>query len=92
MYQSGTKLFVECAIMVHKEGDKMYGQRLKEARKKKNLTLINVGIKLNTTHATISRYENEKLEPNLNTLKELCKIYNVSADYIIGNTNEYKTL
>lgn len=75
-----------------KGGVNVYGQRLKEARKKKNLTLINVGIRLNTTHATISRYENEKLEPNINTLKELCKIYNVSADYIIGNINEYKTL
>lgn len=70
----------------------MYGQRLKEARKKRNLTLINVGIKLNTTHATISRYENEKLEPNINTLKELCELYNVSANYIIGLESEYKTL
>ena len=64
----------------------MYGERLKNARKNKNLTLINVAIKLNTTHATISRYENEKLEPNLDTLKKLCELYKVSADYILGIT------
>lgn len=66
----------------------MYGKRLKEARKNKNLTLVNVGMQLNTTHATISRYENGKLEPNLDTLKALCKLYKVSADYILGITNE----
>lgn len=66
----------------------MYGERLRIARKKRNLTLINVGIQLNTTHATISRYENGKLEPNLDTLKALCKLYNVSADYILGLKTE----
>lgn len=66
----------------------MYGQRLKEARKSKGLTLINVAMILNTTHATISRYENEKLEPSIETLKQLCKLYRVSSDYIIGLTNE----
>lgn len=66
----------------------MYGERLKIARKNKNLTLVNVGIRLNTTHATISRYENGKLEPNLDTLKALCTLYNVSADYILGINNE----
>ena len=66
----------------------MYGERLKKARKSKKLTLINVGIKLNTTHATISRYENEKLEPNISILIDLCKLYNVSADYILGFTDK----
>ncbi|MBR7131911.1 MAG: helix-turn-helix transcriptional regulator [Clostridia bacterium] len=62
----------------------MFGENLKNARKLKNLTLINVGMKINTTHATISRYENNKLEPNLDTLKKLCELYGVSADYILG--------
>ena len=62
----------------------MYGERLKKARKQKKLTLVNVGMKLNITHATISRYENEKLEPNLDVLKSLCELYNVSSDYILG--------
>lgn len=66
----------------------MYGERLKQARKKKHLSQVSVGIKLNTTHATISRYESGKLEPNLDTLKALCKLYNVSADYILGLTEE----
>ncbi len=70
----------------------MFGERLKEARKKKKLTLVNVAITLNTTHATLSKYENEKLEPSITTLNSLCKLYNVSADYIIGIINEFKPL
>lgn len=66
----------------------MYGERLRQARKQKNLSQVSVGIKLNTTHATISRYENGKLEPNLDTLKALCKLYNVSADFILGLDEE----
>ena len=66
----------------------MYGERLRQARKQKHLSQVSVGIKLNTTHATISRYENGKLEPNLDTLKALCKLYNVSADFILGLDDE----
>ncbi len=66
----------------------MYGERLRQARKQKHLSQVSVGIKLNTTHATISRYENGKLEPNLDTLKALCKLYNVSADFILGLNDE----
>ena len=75
---------MKCAIIVQKVVCKMFGENLKKARNQKKLTLINVGIKLNTTHATISRYENNKLEPNLDTLKKLCELYGVSADYILG--------
>lgn len=65
----------------------MYGQRLKEARKARGITLVKAGMELNTTHETISRYENEKREPSIRMLKEMCILYNISADYIIGITN-----
>ncbi len=65
----------------------MYGNRLREARLKKGYTLVKVALLMNTTHATISRYENEKLEPSIDMLKRLCTLYNVSSDYIIGLTN-----
>lgn len=62
----------------------MYGERLKTARKNANLTLEQVGQMMNTTHATVSRYENEKRRVETETLKQFCIIYNVSADYILG--------
>ena len=59
----------------------MYGSRLRYLRKKNNYTLNYVAEKLNTTHATISKYENEKLKIDPDTLCSFCKLYNVSADY-----------
>ena len=62
----------------------MYGNRLRISRKKAQLTLQQVANRLNTTHATISRYENEKNKPDPETLAALCKLYKVSANYILG--------
>ena len=66
----------------------MFGERLKEARRKKNYTQVKVALLLDTTHATISRYETNKLEPSIEMLQKLCALYQVSADYIIGLTND----
>ncbi|MBQ9082130.1 MAG: helix-turn-helix transcriptional regulator [Clostridia bacterium] len=62
----------------------MYGERLRKARKEKKLTLTEVADLLHTTHATISRYENEKINVDAETLAVLCRLYHVSADYILG--------
>lgn len=62
----------------------MYGERLRKARKEKKLTLTEVAEMLHTTHATISRYENQKINVDAETLAILCQLYNVSADYILG--------
>ncbi len=62
----------------------MFGRRLKEARKEKNLSQEEVAEMINTSRSNISKYENETLEPNIETLKKLCEIYEVSADHIIG--------
>ncbi|MBQ5320625.1 MAG: helix-turn-helix transcriptional regulator [Oscillospiraceae bacterium] len=62
----------------------MYGKRLRVSRKKMNMTLEQVAKILNTTHASISRYENEKTKIDPDTLITLCKLYNVSANYILG--------
>ena len=61
----------------------MYGEKLKKCRKDRKMSLVQVAMLVNSTHATISKYENEKLEPNIEMMRELCKIYGVSADYII---------
>ena len=66
----------------------MHGERLKIARKKAKLSKEEVAEMINTSRSNISKYETEALEPNIETLKQLCKIYKVSADYIVGLTEE----
>ena len=62
----------------------MFGENLRAARKRAKLTLEQVAEILNTTHSTISRYENEKRKIDPETLASFCRLYNVSADYILN--------
>lgn len=65
-----------------------FAQRLKITRKECNLTQDEVAQKLGVTRATYSRYELGQREPNLDAIRELASIFNVSADFLI-NTNKY---
>ena len=62
------------------------GDRLKSLRKEKGYTLEQVADKLNTTKVTISRYEKNLREPKKETISQLAKLFNVSADYLLGHT------
>lgn len=73
----------------------MFCERLKEARKRKKYSQEKVSELLNIARSNISKYENGNLEPTLQTLRELCKLYEVSADYLLeieksNNTIENK--
>ena len=59
------------------------GERLKKARKRKKLTQEEVATLLYCTPQAISRYETNKIEPNMQILQKMCIIYEVSADDII---------
>ena len=48
--------------------------------------------KLGMTQRKLSYIETGKSEPSLADLRSICKFYNVSADYVLGLTNEPKKL
>ena len=58
--------------------------KLKKAREDAGYTLEQVAIQIGTTQGTLSKYENGKLEPGLETLCNLIDFYEVSADWILG--------
>lgn len=62
-------------------------QRLKESRVQAGMKLKDVAEKLNITIQTVLRYENGSREPSLETLVTFCRLYDVSADYLLGLTN-----
>lgn len=43
---------------------------------------------LNVSQQTISKYENGKIDPDPETLRKLSELFNVSVDYIIGNSSK----
>ena len=61
----------------------MFHERLKQARKKAKLSQEQVALIINTSRSNISKYETGYGEPNIDTLRELCKLYKVSADFLL---------
>lgn len=59
-------------------------QRLAELRKMRKLTQDQLSKKLHVDQTTISAYENGRGQPDIDKLRQLCKILHVSADYLIG--------
>lgn len=57
--------------------------RIKELRQDNDLKQKDVAKKCNMTQRKVSFIENGTTEPNLEDLRQLCKLFNVSADYIL---------
>lgn len=64
------------------------GVRLKELRKKHNLSQEQVSRKTGVTRAAISAYERSTKTPSLDVLIRLTLIYHSSLDYILGLKRE----
>lgn len=68
---------------------KEVGKRLKEARNNAGLTQTEVAQKMGTVQSYYIKYELGKLELDYQKIIFLCKLYNVSSDYILGLSNEF---
>jgi len=60
------------------------GNRMKDSRNAMGLTQEQVAKKLSMTQQQYSRFENGKFELNYSRLIEICELYDVSADYLLG--------
>ena len=70
-----------------KKGEKM-DFRLKELRKKKNISQLKLAMDLNMNQNTISRYENLEREADYETLIKFADYFDVSLDYLLGRTDK----
>lgn len=64
-----------------------FGNRMREARKKADLTLEELAEKLDTTKATLSRYENNKRIPDILIVNKISNVLNVDINYLLGNSD-----
>lgn len=60
------------------------GEKIKNLREDHNLTQAELGKALNMTQRKISYMENNRYEPSVQDIIELCRFFNVSADYLLG--------
>lgn len=65
----------------------MYFQRLKDLREDEDLQQSDIAKLLDTTQPQYSRYETGECDLPVKHLVKLADFYNVSADYILGRTN-----
>ncbi|WP_019639711.1 helix-turn-helix domain-containing protein [Paenibacillus fonticola] len=65
-------------------------KRIRSLREDKDLTQTQLADYLNITQATYSRYESGNLDVPSLVLIKLSNYYNVSIDYILGQTDNPK--
>ena len=68
-----------------------YRERLRNIREDRDLTQTELGRLLNKSQQGYNHIETGRAELKIDDLIKLCKFYSLSADYIIGLTNQKKT-
>lgn len=73
---------------------KVFGERLKDLRVKRNLTQDEFGLIFEPplAQSTIGTYERGVRQPSLENLVVISKYFNVTTDYLLGITDEYTTI
>ena len=62
----------------------MIGERLADIRKDHGDTQQALAEKLGVSKYSIQAWEQEKGNPSIETFQQLCELYNVSADFLLG--------
>ena len=65
-----------------------FNENLKVARERRQLTQTQMADALGVAKSTYSLYESGKREPNVQTIKKISDILNVSADELLGLIQE----
>lgn len=72
--------------------DNIFGKRLKKLRRERDITMEDMAKELNTTQATLSRYENGRRKPDVDFLDMLSDYFDVSTDYLLGRSDKKNSL
>lgn len=73
------------------EGFVDYRIRLRNVREDRDLTQAQVGRIINKSQQGYNHIEAGRAELKIEDLIKLCQFYNLSADYMIGLTNQVKS-
>ena len=66
----------------------MIGERLKEIRKDYGDSQSDLAEKLNVSKFTVQSWEQGKSEPSHRLLVDVCNLYHVSSDFLLGLTDD----
>ena len=66
----------------------MFGKRIRKLRLEQNLKQKDLAAKLGISTSSVGMYEREERQPDVETLKKIADFFNVSIDYILGNSDK----
>lgn len=69
-----------------------FGKRLKEQRNKKHLKQDEIAHIFDVAPSTIGAYERGSRQTTLDTICKMSQFFNVSVDYLLGLTNDERTV
>ncbi len=70
----------------------MFSEKLKELRKRKNLTQIQFAKAFGISSGTIAMWETGKRSPDIDTIADLATFFGVSVDFLLGRITEAEDL
>ncbi len=65
-----------------------FGKILKMLREEKEVSQVKLAESLGVSKSQISFWENDKGEPTLTNIKKIAVYFNVTADYLLGLTED----
>lgn len=71
---------------------KMIGQIIRELRREMDCTQNKLADVLGVTQDSISLWENDKRIPDTQYIVSMAKFFDVTTDYLLGVTDEYKSV
>ena len=62
----------------------MLSERIKALRQKNKMSQVELADKLNVTKQCASNWENDNIQPSVEMLVRIAKLFSVSTDYLLG--------
>ena len=62
----------------------MLGQRINELRQARGWSQVELAKRLNISKQTVSNWENDNIQPSIEMLIRISKLFGVTTDYLLG--------
>lgn len=64
------------------------GEKLRQIRKQKGLTQEELALKIQISRQAISMWERNEVKPDIDNLKRISGLFEVSIDFLLNDENE----
>ena len=84
-----TKVFCKCTNILYtypkhnREDSHMLGEQIKTLRTARNLSQVQLAMRLGVTKQSVSNWENNNILPSVDMLKKIAQFFSCSTDYLL---------